>query len=399
MTLTHGDREFEALIGRPANGALDLIQQQSPQMYRWLLEGAFAGPLSDPRLSRRDRQVATVATLTALGTEQQLRVHLQAALNQGVTAEELRALCEHASVYAGFPRALNALAVTAQVLADAGHGPAVPVHHLRLGDHSTEVGEVDGITSATARSQKARSCGPAVVLVHALGLSWRMWEPVIHALAHGRRVLAYDIRGHGAAADAPPPKNMNVLADDLHHLMKLEGLVSAHIVGLSYGGAIAQTFAVSHPDAVDSLTLAATTDRPFASFEDRAAAVERDGTAAQVAPSLTRWFTPAALAENVAGVRYARECVLRGDPNQVAAAWRAFTTLDTAERIRRFDKPMLVLAGELDASTTPDVMRPIAASVQDARYVEMPGAPHMPTLERPDLVVEALDSFLPRGRS
>ena len=38
-----------------------------------------------------------------------------------------------------------------------------------------------------------------MVLVHAIGLDWRMWQPVLDALAVGRRVFAYDVRGHGAA--------------------------------------------------------------------------------------------------------------------------------------------------------------------------------------------------------
>src|SRR5690348_12385621 len=155
-------------------------------MYRWLVEGPFAGPLSDPRLSRRNREIATIAILAALGSEPQLRVHLRAALRHGVTAEELRALCEHTSVYVGFPRALNALAVIDEVLADVASPAAVPTRQVRLGDHTTELAELTGN-------------GPAVVLVHALGLTWRMWQPVIHALAEGRRVLAYDVRGHGAA--------------------------------------------------------------------------------------------------------------------------------------------------------------------------------------------------------
>jgi len=397
MSTTRGSLEFEALIGQPADHALDNVRRQSPQMHDWLLHGAFAGPLSDPRLSRRDREVATISILAALGADPQLRVHLQAGLHQGVTADELRALCEHASVYVGLPRALNALAVTDQVLAGAGHHPAVPVHLVHLSDHTTEVAD---ITSASAlEADGAVAADSAVVLIHALGLSWRMWEPIMHALAHGRRVLAYDIRGHGAAVDAPPPTHMNTLADDLHQLLEAEGLVSAHVVGLSYGGAIAQAFAVNHPNAVESLTLAATTHRPFDSFESRAAAIERDGIAAQVAPSLTRWFTTAALAENPPGVRYARECVLRGDPVQVAAAWRAFLTLDTADRLSELHVRTLVLAGELDASTNPQIMRPLAEAIPGAEYVEMAGAPHMPTLEKPDLVVEVLDAFLPHSRS
>lgn len=96
-------------------------------------------------------------------------------------------------------------------------------------------------------------------------------------------------------------------------------------------------------------------------------------------------------------MRYARDCVLRGDPAHTAAAWRAFSTLDVEGRLRGFDAPTLVLAGERDASTTPEVMVRITNDIPRARYAEMPGAPHMPTLEQPSLVVDALDEFLPRA--
>ncbi|HSO38825.1 MAG TPA: alpha/beta hydrolase, partial [Labilithrix sp.] len=146
-----------------------------------------------------------------------------------------------------------------------------------------------------------------------------------------------------------------------------------------------------------SLTLAATTDRAFASFEQRASAIETDGPAAQVAGSLTRWFTPEALAQNNSGVRYARDRVLRGNPVQVAAAWRAFARIDVEGKLRDLGRPALVLCGERDASTGPEVMRPMLARIPGSTYLELPGAPHMPTLETPHLVTEALDRFLPRG--
>lgn len=53
---------------------------------------------------------------------------------------------------------------------------------------------------------------------------------------------------------------------------------------------------------------------------------------ARVVPSLTRWFTAAALAVNGPSVRYARERILRGDTSDWAASWRAFTTFDTQDR-------------------------------------------------------------------
>jgi 3-oxoadipate enol-lactonase len=378
-----GHHEFEGLMGSSPEESLAAVRDRSPQLYDAVVEGAFGGPLAHAELSRADREITTVAMLAALGgAESQLAAHTAAALHNGVTASELLALCEHVTLYAGFPRALNALAVVDQVLTDAGIAKPAPLRRVRLADHETQV------------VQRGET-GPAVVLVHALGLDWRMWEPVMGELAIGRRVFAYDIRGHGWAAGAPTPFTMDDTAADLFGVLDALGLERAHVVGLSYGGGIAQTAAVSRPDRLESLALLATTDHPVDSFEDRARSAETDGIDAQVMPSLTRWFTPGALAVNGWGVRYARERVLRGRATDWAGAWRAFTRLDVQDRLAAFEAPTLVLAGEHDASTTPETMTGIAKRIPGATYRELPGTPHMQTLERPELVAKALDTFLP----
>jgi 3-oxoadipate enol-lactonase len=233
----------------------------------------FGGPLARAELGRTARQVATVAILAAAGgAEGQLATHASAALRAGVSASELRALCEHVAVYAGFPRALNALAVIDQVLTKEGIARPAATRRIRLADHETVVAQMG-------------DAGPAVVLVHALGLNWRMWEPVLGQLSEGRRVFAYDIRGHGWAAGAPVPFTMAGAAADLVGVLDALGLDQAHVAGLSYGGSIAQTAAVGYPGRFLSLALMATTDHPFAAFEDRAHSGESDGLAAQVAPT------------------------------------------------------------------------------------------------------------------
>jgi 3-oxoadipate enol-lactonase len=123
-----------------------------------------------------------------------------------------------------------------------------------------------------------------------------MWESVMPALAQGHRVYAYDIRGHGTAAGAPGGYLMDDVAQDLAAVTDAVGVRAAHVVGLSYGGGIAQTFATHWPERLASLSLVATTDHPFQTFEERARSAETDGMAAQITPSLTRWITPAALA-------------------------------------------------------------------------------------------------------
>lgn len=101
-----------------------------------------------------------------------------------------------------------------------------------------------------------------------------------------------------------------------------------------------------------------------------------------------------------ARVRYARERILRGgDTSDWAASWRAFTTFGTQDRLGTLAMPTLVLAGEADSSTTPEVMAGLAARISTARYQELPGTPHMQSLEQPDLVAHPLDQFLPADES
>jgi len=334
-------------------------------------------------LSRQARQIATIAILAAAGeAERQLATHVSAALHVGLAPSELLALAEHVSVYAGFPRALNALTTVTEVLSAAGIPRPAELGCVRLTDHETVV------------AQRGET-GPPVLLVHALGLDWRMWEPVMPQLSAGRRVFAYDIRGHGRAAGSPKPFTMTDAAADLVGVLDAIGADRAHVVGLSYGGAIAQTAAVGHPERFASLALLATTDYPFDSFEDRARSGEADGTEAQVVSSLTRWFTPGALATGGWGVRYAREMVRRGGKADWAAAWRSFTGLDVRGRLGQFESPALVLAGELDASTTPQTMAGIAERIPGSVYQQLPSTPHMQTLEQAGLVAHALDEFLP----
>jgi 3-oxoadipate enol-lactonase len=186
-----------------------------------------------------------------------------------------------------------------------------------------------------------------------------------------------------------------IVAADLIGVLDAVGVEQAHVVGLSYGGGITQTAALRNPERFASVALLATTDYPFEAFEGRARSAEADGMEAQVVPSLTRWFTPAGLALNGWGVRYARERVQRGQVSDWAAAWRSFKGLDVQGWLAGVQIRTLVLAGELDASCTPAIMGAIAERIPGALYEELPGTPHMQTLERPELVAQALDRFLP----
>jgi 4-carboxymuconolactone decarboxylase len=75
-----------------------------------------------PGLDRRTRSAVTLAVLTALGRENEIRMHVRGALRNGLTAEEIREVLIHTSVYAGVPAANAAFALADEVIREAEAG-------------------------------------------------------------------------------------------------------------------------------------------------------------------------------------------------------------------------------------------------------------------------------------
>ena len=95
------------------------LQDIAPAFAELLFEFPFGDIYAREALSLRDREIATVAALSAMGTApKQLGVHVHGALNVGVTREEIVEVMMQMAVYAGFPAALNALAVAKDVFAE-----------------------------------------------------------------------------------------------------------------------------------------------------------------------------------------------------------------------------------------------------------------------------------------
>jgi len=99
--------------------------------------------------------------------------------------------------------------------------------------------------------------GADLVLIHGLYCNLAFWYfTVAPKLAENFRVTIYDMRGHGLTKRMPAGYRAIDLADDLGLLMGHLAIEKAHVVGHSFGGAVALAFAVRHPKQVRSLTLA-----------------------------------------------------------------------------------------------------------------------------------------------
>lgn len=93
------------------------LEKRAPGFPDWLVTTVFGGTYQRPGLSLRDRQVANIAALTALGgVEPQLAGHVETGLRVGMTAQEIVEVFVHLAPYVGVPKALAGLRAAAPVL-------------------------------------------------------------------------------------------------------------------------------------------------------------------------------------------------------------------------------------------------------------------------------------------
>lgn len=115
-----GAEALKAIDGEGGQRVVDALQDIAPDFARYLIEFPFGDIYNRPGLGLRDREVATIAALTALGNAApQLKVHIQAGLNVGLSREEIVEIIMQMAVYAGFPAALNGLFAAREVFAEA----------------------------------------------------------------------------------------------------------------------------------------------------------------------------------------------------------------------------------------------------------------------------------------
>lgn len=117
----YGRAILDAIDGEAGAKVIDSLESIAPELGHQVLAWAFGEIYSRPGLEPRDRQLVTLGMLTALGgCGPQLDVHINAALNVGLTPEQIVEAFLHSAVYCGFPRALNATFTAKKVFAERG---------------------------------------------------------------------------------------------------------------------------------------------------------------------------------------------------------------------------------------------------------------------------------------
>ncbi|ARP92858.1 carboxymuconolactone decarboxylase [Bordetella genomosp. 9] len=116
-----GLKQLHAVDGEAGIRVIESLREAFPDVAAYVVEFAFGDIYSRPGLGLRERELAVVAALCALGNAApQLKVHLHAALHVGCTPEEIVEVVMQMVIYAGFPAALNGLAAVREVFGECG---------------------------------------------------------------------------------------------------------------------------------------------------------------------------------------------------------------------------------------------------------------------------------------
>ncbi|MEM7723521.1 MAG: 3-oxoadipate enol-lactonase [Pseudomonadota bacterium] len=236
--------------------------------------------------------------------------------------------------------------------------------------------------------------GPPVVFANSLGTDLRLWDPVIARLPPGLRLIRYDKRGHGLSTCPPAPYSMGALIKDTEAVCAHFNATNCVFVGLSIGGMIAQGLAAKRLDLIRAVVLSNTAPKIGTRdmWDDRIATLRTSGLAGMSDTILARWFAPA-FYKSRAAMPWRR--MLETTPEEgYAGCAAAIAGTDFYSTTAALRLPALVIAGDHDGSTPPDLVKELADLIPGARYDLIRGAGHLPCVEQPDAFKTLLTGFL-----
>jgi pimeloyl-ACP methyl ester carboxylesterase len=262
-----------------------------------------------------------------------------------------------------------------------------------------------------------------VVFLHGFPLDGSMWHPQLSALAdQGWRTLAPDLRGFGDTEinDMPgevctgrrvggriahqnePVLTMGCLADDVAEFIAGETDGRAVVCGLSMGGYVAFELWRRHPDRVRALVLADTRaqaddDEGRENRMRTAQAVRRAGAEPVAKTMVSMLMADATKSRAPELVREVRQMMLDTPPRTLIAALAGMAARhDVTAELPEINVPTLVLVGEEDDITPPEIVRAMADAIPGASFRQIPDAGHLPNLEQPESFNRELVDFLDR---
>ncbi len=246
---------------------------------------------------------------------------------------------------------------------------------------------------------------PAVVLLHAFPLRAAMWEPQLDALSSTTRVVAPDLLGFGGtdAPDDPDAYSVDAWAGQVAGLLDHLGLGRVILVGLSMGGYAALAFVRRHPDHLAGLVLADTRPGPDAPEVAQRRRAQIDQVRRQGTAELNETLLGGLLGEHARRHRpdvvdTARRLMDSSPAGFIGALEAMIRRPDATPDLATVEVPTLVVVGDLDTLSPPDVARTMHAAIPGSILATLSDAGHLSNLEAPDAFSAVVGHLVGRCR-
>ncbi|HEY2333430.1 MAG TPA: alpha/beta hydrolase [Solirubrobacterales bacterium] len=241
--------------------------------------------------------------------------------------------------------------------------------------------------------------GEPMLLIQGMSATRIAWgPPFLDALERSFDCIVFDNRGMGSSGHAELPFAIADLAADAAGLLDALGLETAHVVGISMGGMIAQELALARPERIRTLTIGASycggPEGTLMAPEDlkMLGAAYASGEREQVFRAM--WEINLSPGFRADGSRFAAFAemgsALPAPQPVVLQQMRACGAHDAHERLGRISLPTLVIHGDVDRLLGYDNGRQIAALIPDARLETLEGVGHMFWWEQPERSAELI---------
>lgn len=248
--------------------------------------------------------------------------------------------------------------------------------------------------------------GPFLILMHGIGGNRTNWHAQLPSLARHCTVVAWDARGYGGSDDYEGALDPLDFARDLLRVLDHYGVQKAHVAGLSMGGMVAQDFYAMHPERVATLMLFDTSS----GLNNTLTADKREEfVRLRIAPLLAgkepRDMAPA-VASTLIGRKSSRASWQQLVDSMAALHKESYIKSVRANTMRfnypdpkKISVPTLLVFGDDDRLTTPDIGRQMERDIKGSRLVIIPAAGHLSNIEQPDAFNKAVLEFVLKHRA
>lgn len=219
----------------------------------------------------------------------------------------------------------------------------------------------------------------------------------LHRLGQSARVIMFDKRGTGLSDRVDHQPGMDARMDDVRAVMDAVGLERAAIMGISEAGSLTSLFAATHPERCRALVLYGAFAR-FSSWFSTKAALQRFNRYADTAwgsGSSLPMFVPSMAGDKAFEEWWGKFERLGATPAACLEMMRLNSQIDVSAILPTIHVPTLVIHRKDDVAVNVEGGRELAALIPDARYIELPGADHIPFVgENAEEIVDAIAEFL-----